>query len=216
MRKVKKPIRKELPPVKLYLDDLESICAILKQGAKSIDITTEDYEVKDIKQLKNLEIKKIHLLEIECREPYIHVEFYPSWATIYFAEDSTYNRGLLSQIEDVLNKRKVFIGRFLTSSWAPALSGMLVGASFFAMVIMFARQLMSYAWLCLALTLLFTLFTIFVFRIGLKCYSTIVLLERKERVSFWERNSDQILVAIIAALIGSLITIAALWIFNLV
>jgi hypothetical protein len=215
MKKVRKPIRKELPPVKLYLDDLESICAILKQKAKSIDITTEDYEVKDIKQLKNLETKKLHYLSIECSDPYITIEFDEMWARIYFAEDSTYNRGLLSQIEDVLNKRKVFLGRFLAGSWAPALCGMLTSGSFFATIIMFARQLMSYAWLCLALTLLFTLFTIFVFRLGLKSYSTIILLERKEKVSFWKRNSDQILVAIIAAIIGSLITIAALLIFNL-
>ncbi|MEK0338501.1 MAG: hypothetical protein QQN41_13815, partial [Nitrosopumilus sp.] len=95
MRKIKKPIRKELPPVKLYLDDLQSICEILKQKTNSIDITTEDYELEDIKQLKSLEIEKIHYLSIKCSDPYISIEFDPSSASIYFAEDTTYNRGIL-------------------------------------------------------------------------------------------------------------------------
>ena len=75
MRKIKKPIRKELRPVKLYLDDLQSICEILKQKTKSIDITTEDYDVKDIKQLNSLEIKKIHNSETTKKKQSTSIEY---------------------------------------------------------------------------------------------------------------------------------------------
>ena len=211
MRKLKKSITRELPPVKLYLDDLESICDILKQKAKGIDITTEDYKVEDVKQLKSLETKKIHYLSIKCSDPYITMEFYPSSASIYYAEDSTYNRGILSEIEDVLSKRKVFLGRFLASNWAACLNGALIGGSFSAMI----GMPKTYTWLFLALELLFILSMIFLCRFAFRSYSTIILLERKREVPFWKRNSDQILVAIIAAIASSLVTVFVLWMFRL-
>lgn len=211
MRKLKKSITKKLPPVKLYLDDLESIYDILKQKAKGVDITTEDYAVEDVKQLKNLETKKIHYLSIKCSDPYVTMEFYPGWVKIYFGEDSTYNRGILSEIEDVLSKRKVFLGSFLASSWAFFLNGVLIGGSFSAMIGMSK----TYTWLFLALELIFILLMIFLWRFTFRGYSTIVLLERKEELSFWARNRDQILVGIIAALVSSLVTIFVLWMLKL-
>lgn len=144
MRKINKPLREELPPVKLYLDDLKSICNVLKQKAKSIDITTEDYRVEDINQLKNIEIKKLHRLSINCYDPYISIDFTPSGATIYFAEDSTYNRGILSEIEDILSNRKVFLGRFLASLWGVFLGGMLVGGPVVGIFMMLKEKLMGY------------------------------------------------------------------------
>jgi hypothetical protein len=211
MKRIKKPISKELPPVKLYLDDLKHIYEILKERVKSIEITTEDYEVEDINQLKNLEIKKLHRLSIECSNPYITIEFHPSSASIYFAEDSTYNRGILSEIEDIISKRKVFLGRFLTSFWANFLIGGLIGGSFIGMLVMPK----TYAWLFLALELIFILSMIFLWRFAFRSYSTIILLERKEESSFWKRNRDQIFIVIIGAIAGSLVTIFALWILNL-
>jgi len=215
MKKIQKPLSKELPPVKIYLDDLKQIYEILKEKVKSIEITTEDYEVDDINQLKNLDSKKLNYLSMECSDPHITIEFDSSSASIYFAEDSTYNRGILSEIEEILTKRRVFLGRFLASNWAFGLNGMFVGFFFFAMVSIIRSNFMSAGWLFLALLLLFCILMVLQFRFALRGYSTIVLSERRELVSFWKRNSDQILVAIIAAIIGSLITVAALWIFNL-
>ena len=220
MKKIKKPITKELPLFKLYLDDLESIYDILKQNAKDIvirvDTGSEEYQSEDIKQLKELETKRIHDLSIECRDPYIRIGFYPSFAEINFGEDSTYNRGILSEIEDIISKRKVSLGRFLASNWTAGLSGALIGISIFGIpIILRKEQEMSYVWLCLALLLIGILLAISSYRFALKSHSTIVLIERKEEISFWRRNKDQIVVAIIAAIIGSLITALVLWLSKL-
>jgi len=215
MRKLRKPIIKELPPVKLYLDDLKSIHDLLQEKVKSIDITTEAYEVEDIKQLKDLEVKEIHYLSIKCSNPYMSIEFRPSSASVYFAEDSTYNRGILSEIEDILNKRKSFLRSFLTSSWAELVLGGFVGFSFVAMLVMLKNESLAYFWLFLGLVLLSIFFSVHSFRLGLWNYCTIALSKRKEENSFWKRNRDQILVATIAAIAGSLVTIFALWMFEL-
>ncbi|MDD5038394.1 MAG: hypothetical protein PHN78_03660 [Dehalococcoidales bacterium] len=215
MIKLKKPISKELPPVKLYLDDLKAICDTLAQKAKTIDISVdtgiEEYKVEDIEQLKKLETKKIHELSIKCSDPYITIEFKPGWVKIYFGEDSTYNRGILSEIEDILQRRKVFGGRFLTSFWASFLVGGLIGGSFIGMLV----TSKTYVWLFLALELISILLMTFLWKFTFSGYSTIVLSESKEEISFWKRNRDQILVALIAATVGSLVTVLVLWIVKL-
>jgi len=215
MKKLKKPLTKDLPPIKLYLDDLEAIFYVLEQKVKGIDITTEDYKLEDIKQLKSLEIRKIHYLSIRCNDPYMSIEFRGNSASIYFAEDSTYNRGILSEIEDILNKRKAFLGRFFASNWATFVLGGFSGFSFVVMLAMLRNESLAYFWLFVGLVLLSIFFSVHSFRLGLWNYCTIALSKRKEENSFWKRNRDPILVAIIAAIAGSLVTIFALWMLKL-
>jgi len=211
MKKLKKWIIKELPPVKLYLDDLDSIYEILRQKVKNIDIKTEDYVVEDVKQLKNLGTEKLHHLSIECSDPNIDIQFYPGWVKIQFYEDSTYNRGILSEIEDIINKRRVLLGSFLTSNWAFFLNGGLFSGSLIGLW----EMPQTYMWLFLALLLISILSLIFLWKFRITSYSTIMLLERKEETSFWKRNKDEVFIAIISAIAGSLVTIFIMWISNL-
>ncbi len=217
MRKIKKPLKKSFPPVELYFDDLESICAILKQRVKSTNIIAEDYKMKSIKQLKKLGMKKTHHLLIECFEPYLRIKFFANSAEIYFAEDSAYNRVILSEIANIISKRKVLMGRFLTSFWAFALNGIITIGSFTGMIFTFSKDLVSSAWLCLGLLLLSIFSAILLCKLTFGWYSTIVIFERKrEEDTFWKRNKDQLLIAIITATIAALFTAAVTLIINLV
>jgi len=83
------------------------------------------------------------------------------------------------------------------------------------MRVAFIDKLMSAVWLFLALLLLGIISFVFSYRFKFRCYSTIVLLDRKEEVSFWKRNRDQILVTIIAAVASSLVTVFVLWILKI-
>ena len=58
MKRIKKPLNKKFPPVKLYLDDIVSIWEILRQNVESIEVTTTDYEIENIEQMKNLDTNK--------------------------------------------------------------------------------------------------------------------------------------------------------------
>src|SRR5665811_388240 len=119
MRKLNKPINKKLPSIKLYLDDIEAIYDILETKVNKIDISTDDYAIEDIKakedikQISMLQTNKINKLSIKCSFPNINVNFDTYTATIYFSEDTTQNRGILSEIEEIINKRKVSLRRQL-------------------------------------------------------------------------------------------------------
>ncbi|MBE9501872.1 MAG: hypothetical protein IMY87_05550 [Chloroflexi bacterium] len=204
MEKLKKPIRKELPYLKIYLDDLRSIYEVLKQHAKSIVIETEEYSVPSVDALKEVEVEEIHHLIIRSDNPYIHIDLLPQSASLYVSEDSTYNRGILSEVEEILNRCKRRWTSILTSTYFMWPLGLVLGMSI-ANAIMDESALWS--GVGLGLLAFYILWAVWAYRFTLNKHSTIMLRERRTEVGFWQRNRDQIVVAIIAALITFLLTL---------
>lgn len=217
MKRIRRPISKELQLVKLYLDDLQQIYEVLKEKGKNIKIIAEDYEIEDVNELSKLGIKKLHNLSIKCSDPYITIELDTMWARIYFSEDTTYNRGILSEIEDVIRKRSNILSRSLASWWGYACTLVLFSCFSVSTIVNMKNDItMIFGWISLALLLLSIIALITSFRYKLMRYSTIMLYAKKEESSFWRRNKDQILVAIIAAIAGSVITAFVLLVSKLI
>ena len=117
MKELKKTISVSLPPIRLYLDDVQRIYDILKKNCERIDIKTDKYEFNDVSDLEKLKATKIHKLDFSCYTPYISIGFNTSSARIYIGEDTTLNRGVLSEINEVLsNCRRNVVRLFIKSN----------------------------------------------------------------------------------------------------
>ncbi|MGD9116776.1 MAG: hypothetical protein PVJ61_06330 [Dehalococcoidia bacterium] len=215
MLKQNKPIKKWLPPAKLYLDDLKQIRAILKEKATKIRIITEDYELEDSDELEDLETKRLQSMTIECSDPDIRLEFDKARATMYCAEDSEDNRAILSEIEAIIRRRSNALVRVLAHPLC-----FLGGAALFLFSIFLISAQTDVAtaswWLSIVLLLVATLASVMSVRYNFLEYSTITLYARVERKAEAEtaekeaapspkRNRNLILILIMAALIGAVV-----------
>jgi hypothetical protein len=121
IKKLSKHISVKLPPCKLYLRDVREIYSILKNNCEEVIIRTDKYEFNDISQLKDDESTEIHTLHLIGQNPHISVDLEPHWASIYVAEDSTLNIGILSQITGVLDKCKRKIARVFANPFSSSI-----------------------------------------------------------------------------------------------
>ncbi|MGD9117469.1 MAG: hypothetical protein PVJ08_01880 [Dehalococcoidia bacterium] len=210
MREFNQPIKKWLPPVKLYLDDLKKIYEILAEKVESIKFKTEDYELEDINELGDLG-NKLHNLIIKCSDPDITLEFNRARAKIYFDEDTEYNRAILSAIEAIILQRSNLLVRVLSNPLCFLFAIMLL---LFSIFLISAQEDMTSAlgWLSIVLLLFSIIASIMSLRYSFLEYSTIMLYTKREEVSSskkeeapsWKRK-DLIIIAIMAAILGALI-----------
>jgi len=212
MKTLKQPISKELPLTRMYLDDVKAIYDILKNNCGSVEITTDKYEISDVTKLKDIGESQIHTLNFECRDPYISINLFPSHGRIYISEDSTITRGILSQIEDILNKCKRKIASILDSFSAYIILGLLLSTSL-VMISKFTEGWLSIT-LVIFIILIFILYYGQTYRLSLHQHSTIILSERRERANFFKRNKDQIIVGLIIAIVSVGLTVLAFQLFQ--
>ena len=195
----------------MFLDDIQAIYNILKNNCSSVTIKTDKYEISDIAQLKDIGANEIHTISFECEEPYISIDLQPSHGRLYISEDSTINRGILSQIEDILNKCERKIIRIFNSLPFAILVGLLFGAVI-GVILKFE------GWLAVVLFISLVIIGISLilksYRLSLHQHSTIILSERLERANFLKRNKDQIIVGLIIAIISVALTVLAFKLFQ--
>jgi len=210
MKELKKSIAKEFPPLKLYLDDVHKIYNIFEKScSEKITVTTEDFEVQDITRFKDLGPKDIHTLKFNGGQPYISLDLGPNQARLWISEDSTLNRGIASEIEEVLGRCYRRIARVFTN----LLSLNLIGALIFVPPAVLTLQYMtgSLRWgLLILLIVLYGSLFFLSFRLSFKWYSTITFSERCEEKNFFARNKDGILIALISATVTAIITVIAM------
>lgn len=204
MRELKKGISVYFPPVRLYLDDVEELFNILKKHAKSVNIETEKYELDDVTHLKEIKSDKIHKLTLSTSSPYISIDFENDSARIYFSEDTTLNRGILSEIEDVIKRcRRRFAHIFHKSHpsfWLPAVAG--------ASLVQVYKYTKGWPFGVIAALILTPIVLGFIFdwKIDFNQYSTIILSERHKQDTFFKRNRDGAIVGIIIAIVTAALT----------
>lgn len=71
-----------LKPVVLYLDDLEQIIEILHQVSDSVDLSTKDLALDNLKQLKELKLESLNELHISIDEPYLSLNLEPAQVSL--------------------------------------------------------------------------------------------------------------------------------------
>ena len=197
MKRASKTSGKLLPPVVLHKEDLASIAESLAQSNGLIEITTNDYEYESIDELVDNVADNLRGLSIKRTSPYISVDL-DRWpgVWVYASSDDLVSKGIFSELLSILEPRVrrtyVVVSKIAkVAGWLGALGGgMLFGTGQY-------RE---------ALILLLLLPVEFIFML-VKHRNIINRSRRANKMSFWARNSDQVIVAIIGAFAGAIITI---------
>ncbi|OGW51895.1 MAG: hypothetical protein A2Y81_06770 [Nitrospirae bacterium RBG_13_43_8] len=145
----------------------------------------------------------LHDIRITGRHPYISVEMEPNQIWLYISEDTPESRGLFEKIKAVLLRWRRRFTWLLHNSFLNGIASTLtmVGA-----VLGFRVQSRFLSVLIIALSLVCIFWAVYGFQDRTKRYTVIVSKHRIETPGFVKRNRDSILLAIISALIGALLT----------
>jgi hypothetical protein len=102
------PINRVLPPIKIYLDEVERVVEILRTRTNAVVyIAAGDVEVDEVEELRTLG-KRLNSLDIGAAGLWVNLG--PATATIRAVDPTLGNRGIVAEIEDVLRpcRRRVF------------------------------------------------------------------------------------------------------------
>lgn len=211
MKKIAQSLGEHFRPVKLYLDDIEKIIETLSQVSSKVSISTEDYALDDAQQLASLKQEQITYLHISLHEPYISLELKPSNIWLFAAEDEPISRGLFEKIKQILLKRERKFARIVHNG---SLMGLLIGASLVLLVWGIAVSNILIIFVSIAWLILSVAFTWYGYQDQFKKYSIIIPKYEINAPSFWKRNSDKILLMILSAIFGGLVSLVLLKVFG--
>ena len=210
MKKRRKSISVSIPPIRLYLEDIKKIEEVYKEHFETFKIITEDFEFDSVEDLKKLEKYKLSSLSFESSEPYIHVDLSRSNARIYSSNDDAESVGIVTKLKNILEKRITPL-KFLLSNWIAFILIFLLISSNIIYSIFYGKSgifiLISFC----SYLILNSLWSILGWRLDLRKYSMIYLTNRISRRNFFSRNKDQIILAGISAILGSIATFFVLW-----
>lgn len=185
----------------LYIDDLEQIVEVLQELVTDIEISTDEYTLTDIGELSKSNKEYFTFLKLATRDPYISTDLKPDGIWLYIAKDDTVSRGAFEKIKQILVKRKRPFAWLLHNSVIPglfiglALGWGLVQGSFVGRLLAISALILGVSWFWYG------------HRDRFEKYSLIIRKHRIEAPNFFKRKADEIVLAIIAAIIGSLLTL---------
>lgn len=203
MKKLDQSISIQFPPVVLYLEDLEEIEHVLVRDAKDLVIRCEGYEFDSTAELATkLDGKQIHAMEFRADNPYTSIDFDPFSTRIHVGTSNVHGAGISHLIANILQRRTRSF-RWIYKPWTPSL--LLFGISI-------GSPLLPTPWNRLLYVLVF-IWVLWSFWIDVKRHSIIRLVKRP--ASFFARNRDQLVITIISAVIGAILTMAATHLYSL-
>ena len=213
MKKLAQRILIDLPPVRLYLDDLEEIETILKSEFKRLKIRSEGFELSSVSELREFKKDKVKDLDISvCDSFYMYLSLNKGSARISSEQDDIRVVGIIEKIKQIVTRKSsvfkfmrwkdlllihlvisavcgLLLAKFLVSLMSPGPSGFLFGGR-----PIYMGALLSF----------FAIVDFLLYRLAFRSYSVIYLLPKNESPGFLKRNKDQLLVAFISALIGAI------------
>ncbi len=176
MKKAGKAIVKQMPPVKIYLDDLQELYNILKNTCEKVTINTDIGVISDFEQLKYLNNKKIHNLSLDCCNPYISLDLKKDGARLYIAEGLKFNKGILAEIERTLGRCYRNLARVF-ANYALLIISCIVLITMSFLALKFTEGAIRVGLISL-FTVLYACLCVFNYKIE-KVYSTIILSDRQ-------------------------------------
>lgn len=206
MEKLPKIIYETVPPVKLYLDDLQEIETLLKEHyGDKIEIRTKEYKFNSVDGLQQLDEPKIYHLKISVGEGIfasdVEMELKRSEATIFCRTDTPKDHGIVNKLKELLLNRKR-LARKLRPLWFLCLIASLVVLYLFQR---YSTSLPIILVLAIIALILVTL-QLWIVLADIRYHCIIIPKWKRDAPSFWTRNKDQIWLLIIGAIVGAIIT----------
>jgi hypothetical protein len=198
MEKVKKQksFGRSYRPVVIWLDELREIVSTLKENAKDVQISTEDYLFTTTEELKEHFASRPQFeMEVTSSGPYARLELTRQWVKLHVSPGPS-SAQLFHDIDVVLARRQ----RSIFYSWWWAVTIFVAGAA--------ARLFPEQAVPITAVQAVIAVWMLWVMFISLRRCAVINLQPRSEARPFFERTKDQLLLLLIGGLMGGLITFA--------
>jgi len=216
MKQVKKPYTKSYPVLRLFKDDLEEIVGIFKKHFTEIDIIADENQLTDIAEIDKIKRSKITHFSVEhhhydqepSRSGRLSLDLTPESARLYLSDSAaTYLRGVASEIDALLSKKKSVLG-FIASQrlnrislivYAPLL--LILLSSTFS-----SRFMLPIFWnaLLLIFSAIFVSWSLWMSFILSKRYCVIFLNYSMSKTNYFSRNKDQLISAFFAIFFTSL------------
>ena len=212
MKKIVHSRTEYFKPVVLYLDDLEKIFEIIKEVCKKIIISTSEYEIENLNELKELNKESLNYLKINGQEPWLVLEIDFSNLYLYIHEEDAMSRGIFEKVKQILKDRKRKYSWLSKDNFVGSIGTLLLGILIFSIYIGIKQKNLFYISIGILSLLLGFIFTRISLNLG---YNEIYLKRRAESKSFWKRKKDEIIIAIISAMIGSVFTILSLMLLKI-
>lgn len=200
--------------VKLYLDDIVSVVdsmqEIKSKEEGKLRIIVGGYEFSSVDELSELKQKEHQEIRIkyETSSPYssfsLSVSKKSTHLSYYSSNDSAMFRGVFSNIERIINARR------LKWEWVETFLSFTASFGILISIILLQGQVnnnptMTNIGFGLAIVML-TAFAMFLFTIPVRV-SKIILVEKIEHNTFWKRNKDTILISSISGIVSFLLGI---------
>jgi hypothetical protein len=200
MERIRNSISKELPPLRLYLDDVRELHEFVRESAEEVTLSAGGYRLENSDELRQLPRSCIHDLQVSAYRPYINVRLTKVSAEVYVGSGDVEAEGIAARLEAILlNARaKVYL---LPSYFWP---GLIAAAPFWVGV--FLKSLAVSA-VGIALLVAWLALLAIDFRFRTMSYCTVIPVVRKDEANFWKRNKDHIVLLVIGAIIGSFVTV---------
>lgn len=201
MKKVGNKRFEDFPAAKLYLDDILEIVHVLEDSCDDVQISTggfDDIKPSEIKELAaSLGNNRFDDIYIKSYHPYISFDLRSFGISAYISEDTLVQHGIVSKFREIVEKRK--------KRYFGSLNNIL---GLFPMAA-FGISVANNEWLFAALFIGLSFLMIWPLVKYQMANKVIVLnsLKRNEN-SLFSRKKDEILVALISAIIGALVSFA--------
>lgn len=207
MKRVSKMVKRNLPLLKLYLDDIERLVATLAENGVPPTIHADDYEFDSVQDLLNLNKKQVSELRIGRKKPTVEVWLSRGFAVITAYDDSASTVGIVQKCYDELKSASNIMSRALNIfGWisvcvVPVLTVSVLetlwSSSYTVAIILGGNLIVCGAllyWGNRRLT---------------KSYCLINTARRSETPSFWKRQGDNIIVNLLVAIVATVISVVA-------
>ncbi|MBS1138845.1 MAG: hypothetical protein H6R13_298 [Proteobacteria bacterium] len=199
MKRSNTHLGKHIPPVCLYQEELSAISVALAQDSGKLRIKTDEFEYDSLDELFSNFGDSLNGLSLKREAPYISVDFDSRGGVwLYASHDDLISRGVFAQIQELLESKRrhsyFILRRFVELSGWIGTAG--IGA--FLAAGHWREALLSSFLPLLSIAFIF-----------IKPRSILNRTSRAQTKNFWQRNSDQIVVALISAVAGSILTLVA-------
>ncbi len=189
----------DFPPSQLYIEDLKEIIGVFENNCEKVEIRTDDYDnvlSSEIDSLvDSLQSKRFDNIYIKAYRPYVTLDLKSYGISAYISEDDLIHHGIIAKVREIVEKRKK---KYFST--IPNILSFLPIVGFFVTLCL-REWLFSGAFLMLSFLMVGPIVKYQM------AYKVIVLTSSKtQKESFFVRRKDELLVALVSALIGALIT----------
>lgn len=189
----------DFPAAKLYIEDLKEILDIIGNNCEKVEFRTGEYEEVLPSELddlvKNMNKKRFDDIYIKANHPYVSVDIRSYGVSAYISEDSLTQHGLISKIRNIIDRRK------------KKCFGVVANTLCYLPMVGFGSALSQGEWGLAGIFIALSLLMIWpLVKYQMEQKVVVLTSSISETESFLVRRKDELFVALIAALLGALVS----------